>query len=350
MRYSFVINDDPARDVVLRQLRCDMLAARLSLKYQAYYRLARPLLPLRLRQWLHRRLLTAPDNWYLPDAFIQEFVESIARVCRAKPLIHPWPAAARFAFVLTHDVETADGFHNMMRVANLEDHLGLRSSFNLVAHKYDIDIGVVRELTARGFEIGIHGYNHDGFLYASRRIFDRRATYINAALRKYGAVGFRSPMVHRNLEWLQALDIEYDASCFDIDPFQAVPGGVGGLWPFIAGRFVELPYTLPQDHTLFIVLREADGSIWDKKLRYVVRHSGMALMLTHPDYLTEPLLEVYREFLERAAAEGGVWHALPREVARWWRARDQSSLTSSGPGQWTIEGPAASRGVVATVG
>ncbi len=93
-------------------------------------------------------------------------------------------------------------------------------------------------------------------------------------------------MVHRNLVWLQALDIEYDSSCFDIDPFQAAPGGVGSIWPFIAGRFVELPYTMPQDHTLFIGLGERDDRIWKDKMDYLVRHQGMALMLTHPDYLT----------------------------------------------------------------
>jgi hypothetical protein len=40
-----------------------------------------------------------------------------------------------------------------------------------------------------------------------------------AALRKYHAVGFRSPQVHRDLARLQGLDILYDASCFDYDLF-----------------------------------------------------------------------------------------------------------------------------------
>lgn len=86
-----------------------------------------------------------------------------------------------------------------------------------------------------GHEIGIHGYNHDGKLYFSKEIFDYRVKYINEAIEKYGAVGFRSPMVHRNLEWLQQLNIEYDASCFDYDPYQPfLPLGIAsGLRRFL---------------------------------------------------------------------------------------------------------------------
>jgi hypothetical protein len=138
--------------------------------------------------------------------------------------------------------------------------------------------------------------------------------------------------------------MEYDASCFDVDPFQAMPGGVGGVWPFIAGRFVELPYTLPQDHTLFIVLGERDGAIWRRKLGYIARLSGMGLVITHPDYLDSPQrLEIYRRFLCEALERPGMWHALPREVAAWWRARDTSTLVRDRSGEWQISGPAAAR-------
>ena len=215
-------------------------------------------------------------------------------------IIHPWPDGTDFAFVLTHDVETADGMRNVLRIADLEQQLGFRSSWNIVPHKYSIDRGLLRELTSRGFEIGVHGYNHDGKLFTSRRVFDARVPAINAALKSFGAVGFRAPMVHRNLEWLQSLDIEYDASCFDIDPFQAMPGGVGSVWPLIAGRFVELPYTLPQDHTIFIALNERDGQIWQRKLDFLAAMRGMALIVTHPDYLdSEHRIGVYRQFLLR---------------------------------------------------
>ena len=104
---------------------------------------------------------------------------------------------------------------HVARIADIEEKLGFRSSWNLVPYKYKIDMGLVKDLQSRGFEIGIHGYNHDGRLYSSKNTFEKRASEINEALEKYSAVGFRSPMVHRNLDWLQSLNIEYDSSCFD---------------------------------------------------------------------------------------------------------------------------------------
>ena len=166
-----------------------------------------------------------------------------------------------------------------------------------------------------GHEIGIHGYNHDGTLYYSEGRFLRRAAYINEALRKYGAVGFRSPQVHRNLAWLQHLDILYDASCFDYDPYQPFPGGTGSIWPFMAGKFVELPYTVPQDHTLFHVLKVRDISIWKKKTKWLAENRGMILTLTHPDYLmSERHLGFYEEYLSYLNEIPRAWRCLPREM------------------------------------
>jgi hypothetical protein len=156
-------------------------------------------------------------------------------------------------------------------------------------------------------------------------------------------------MVHRNMAWMQSLHVEYDASCFDADPYQAMAGGVGGVWPFIAGRFVELPYTLPQDHTLFIALEQRDEQTWLRKLDYIVKLCGMALVITHPDYLSSNVrLDAYRRMLECAREIPGMWHALPKEVAAWWRERDQSTLRRGRAG-WTILGPAANRGRAAVI-
>ena len=54
-----------------------------------------------------------------------------------------------------------------------------------------------------------------------------------------------------------------------------MPGGLGSIWPFVAGKYVELPYTMPQDHTLFIALRQRDCRIWERKFDFIVRNSGM---------------------------------------------------------------------------
>lgn len=302
----------------------DAQEARLSTKFKLYYRL-RPFVPLIIRHRLQREYnqgIDAPDCWYRPS----EFVADLRRAIDLEPdtrVIHPWPDGFAMASVLTHDVETAEGAARVDRLAVVEEQNGFRSCWNFVPYKYKIDPGLIADLKARGHEIGVHGYNHDGRLFASASIFKRRLGPINLAIKKFGSAGFRAPMVHRNLNWMQGLDVDYDASCFDIDPFQAMPGGIGGPWPLIVGRFVELPYTLPQDHTLLIALGETSPQVWYEKLAYLRSLSGMAMLITHPDYLDAPSrLSVYRDLLEHLTQQQNVWHALPVDVARWWRLRD----------------------------
>jgi hypothetical protein len=254
-----------------------------------------------------------------------------------------WPGKKQFAFVLTHDVDTAKGQENCMALADLENDLGFRSSFNFVPERYSVS-RVLRDcLSLEGFEIGVHGLHHDGKLYRTKKIFSERAEKINRYLQEWGAVGFRSPAMHRNLEWIHDLEIEYDASTFDTDPFQAYPEGVGTIFPFRVQKnrdnvdygYVELPYTLPQDFMLFVLLKEKSITIWKKKLDWIAEQGGMALLLTHPDYMNfdgNPLdieeypAQYYREVLHyvKTRHKGKYWHVLPREMARFWSHRTSS--------------------------
>ena len=227
------------------------------------------------------------------------------------------------ALTLSHDVETADGVRLIDSIAEIEEKLGLCSSWNIVPLKYETDPGLIRDLQQRGHEFGVHGYNHDGKLFFSEAEFDRRTPAMLAAMDRMDACGFRAPMVHRNLDWIGRLRPRYDASCFDVDPFQPMPGGVGSVWPFLTRAMVELPYTMPQDHTLYVTLQQNSSDIWQQKSRFLYRNSGMAMMLTHPDYLDSPSRRlIYEDFLKWALDEFESWHALPREVAEWWRLRE----------------------------
>jgi hypothetical protein len=245
-----------------------------------------------------------------------------ARGRPAFPFIGFWPHGLRYAFVLTHDVETADGQAYVRAVADLDASFGFRSSFNFVAEDYPLDSGLLDHLRAQGFEIGLHGDRHDGKLFQSQAAFMRRAERINRHLRQLQAVGFRAPLTHRNPEWMQALEIEYDCSFFDTDPYEPIPGGTMSLWPFELGRFVELPYTLAQDYTLTTVLGETTPRLWLEKVDFIESCSGLALVNTHPDYLRDPVTRrVYTDFLQAMSRRSGYWPALPRDVAGWWRSR-----------------------------
>ncbi len=244
-----------------------------------------------------------------------------------------WPEGRKFALVLTHDVETPKGLTRIRKMMELEQRLGFRSSFKFVAEDYRTPPELFRHITASGFEIGLHGLTHSGNLFRTLPEFRKSAVRINQFLKEWGAVGFRAPSIYHNLEWTHMLNITYDSSTFDTDPFEPQPDGVKTIFPlWVNGSsqntgYVELPYTLPQDFTLFVLMRESID-VWKRKLRWIAEKGGMALVITHPDYMNfgehevrkdEYPMQNYEDFLKHIEDEykGQYWHALPRDAARY---------------------------------
>jgi peptidoglycan/xylan/chitin deacetylase (PgdA/CDA1 family) len=313
---------------------------RLSQARRLYY-LLKPLLPraaIDLVKKSNSRVAVGsfPLDWPVENRYVKFQWEVLKQVliitgCSPVEFRSLWPEKKRFAFVLTHDVETEDGQVFVRNIADLEEQLGFRSSFNFVPESYPLDHGLIDELRERGFEIGIHGLKHDGKLFSSQTRFMQRAERINRYLSEFHAVGFRSPLTHRHPEWMQCLEIDYDLSFFDTDPYEPIPGGCMSIWPFILGRFVELPYTLVQDCTLGLVLEEDTPQLWLEKIDFIKQYYGMALLNAHPDYLILPKMwEIYADFLTAMKEIGGYWHALPREVARWWLDRADRHMSDDG--------------------
>ncbi len=265
-----------------------------------------------------------------------------------------WPDGKQFAFVITHDVDSQGGVDKCRRLMELEMKLGFRSSFNFIPEgEYRVPKELREELVRNGFEVGVHDLHHDGKLYSTREGFTKRAARINHYLKEWNAVGFRSGFMLHKLEWLHGLDALYDSSTFDTDPFEPQPDGVETIFPFWVPRpingsisrdtgipeskvsesqgYIELPYTLPQDSTLFLLLYERHPDIWFQKLDWIARHGGMALINIHPDYikflhepesgLTFPV-DCYSRLLEFVRTRYGEmqWHTIPSHLAAYVRS------------------------------
>jgi peptidoglycan/xylan/chitin deacetylase (PgdA/CDA1 family) len=242
-----------------------------------------------------------------------------------------WPQTYRAALVLTHDVETLEGLRRAVDLADDEEERGFRSSFNLGGW-YDVDPGIIRELTDRGFEVGVHGLRHDRSLFSSREEFDAQRGPLSELVSRFGARGFRSPATHRVVEWIGELPVDYDCSIPHSDPFEPQPGGCCSLWPFFIDGVVELPYTLPQDHLLFTLLRHKTPRLWIEESKRIEQEFGLIQCVSHPDpgYLAgSKRRKLYAEFLSELAERRHVWKALPRDVAAWWRKRDTGATSSS---------------------
>ena len=246
-----------------------------------------------------------------------------------------WPDGKQFALVLTHDVEHKKGYDRVLQLMQVEKELGFISSFYFVPERdYKVEKSLLSTLKQNGFAYGVHGLYHDGKLYSSESEFLKRAEKINYYLSDWNAKGFRSPAMHHNLDWIGALNIEYDLSTFDTDPFEPQPDGVGTIFPFWVnnqrhkmGGYVELPYTLPQDFTPFILLKEKFPRIWSEKTEWIVKNSGMVLVNVHPDYINfnnydskeECPVSIYRNFLVSMLNKykNQYWNALPSDVAHY---------------------------------
>jgi glycosyltransferase involved in cell wall biosynthesis len=295
------------------------------------YYFLKPLIPRAVQIKLRRRVVLAKRSLYRDVWPIDECAAT------APPGWGGWPEGKKFAFVITHDVETARGHEKAYKLAKLDRELGFRSSFNFVPEGYTVSDSLRRDLVKHGFEVGVHGLTHSGQIYASRDTFSKKVDRIKHYLKEWDAVGFRTPSMYHNLDLYHDLELEYDASTFDTDPFEPQPDGVGTIFPFWVPRdsgndgYVELPYTLPQDFGLFVLMGERNTGIWKSKLDWIARNGGMALFLAHPDYMhfdgkrrrsDEYPAALYKEFLEfvKAKYEGQYWHTLPREVARFWKA------------------------------
>jgi len=390
----------------------------------------KPFLPRRLQIFVRRRMIAYKRKKYSHVWPIDPAADKLPKGWQG------WPDNKKFAVVLSHDVDTQKGHDKCYQLMEIEETLGFRSSFNFVAEKYAVSETLINDIKDRGFEVCVHGLNHDGKLFFSRKIFDHRAKRINHYLREWDSNGFTSPSMLCNLDWMHALNISHSTSTFDTDPFEPQQNPVGTIFPFwkqnsnekkrlsnnnlsnhpdilrpsesvqfcsqtnpgfhnangesqsnselqhndlskslrpsknvqfssrlkkaklltgdiqkvfrglevesdakidengtlSEGRrgFVELPYTLPQDFTLFILMKEQNIHIWKEKLHWIAEKGGMALFNSHPDYMNfnrqkngneEYSAELYIEFLEyiKKNYKDQYWHALPKDIARFWQ-------------------------------
>jgi YD repeat-containing protein len=322
------------------------------------YYLARPALHRSVQIALRRRFARVQaassfPGWPIEDSlhnFYDWLFAAIADLAdEPVPFLSLWPDGRSWALVLTHDVEAAAGYRDMDLLRAPERAHGYRSSWNFVGDRYQVDDETVRSLQGDGCEIGVHGLRHDGRDLAGRLIDERLPAMWEHASR-WNAVGYRSPATHRDWELMHRLGFDYDSSYTDTDPYEPQPGGCCTFLPYFNCSTVELPITLPQDHTLFVILQHADAGLWLRKAGHIRDRGGMVLVVTHPDYAHDQrLANGYQTLLDTFADDGTAWRALPREVAVWWRSRAASTIRGEGDG-WTIDGPASDTGRVCFAG
>jgi hypothetical protein len=338
----------------------DNLPGMKSLVRGGYYML-RPLLPVSFRKHLQRLALRDWDAIPFPkwpiDLTTEELIEATWRILLTAsgtdkiPFIWFWPEGYLSACIMTHDVETEAGRDFCVTMMKMEQKFGIHSAFEVVPEeRYPVPDQFLQEIRDQGCEVCVHGLNHDGRLFSSEAIFLERARRINEYAERWGAKGFRSPVMYRNLDWLHRLHFSYDMSIPNVGHLDPQRGGCCTVMPYFIGDILELPLTTIQDYSLFNILQQRSLDLWIEQTRAIQKKHGLISFIIHPDYVTEPWSsQIYERLLDRLSvlrADDSVWMALPRDVDTWWRARQEMRLVREG-GVWRIEGPQAERAKVA---
>lgn len=325
-----------------------------------YYWL-RPWLPVPVRKYLQRISLSGWRRLRFPDWPVDHTVDTIleqalilsmkAKGISSIPFIWFWPEGAQNCAMMTHDVETSAGLQSSGMLMDLDDSFEIKSSFQIVPEeRYAVSHELLETFRRRGFELNVQDLNHDGNLFRDRAEFLRRASRINEYLRQFGSKGFRSAIMYRNAEWLEAIEASYDMSFPTTAHLEPQRGGCCTIMPYFIGKIVELPLTTIQDYSLLHILGESSINIWTRQIDLIKQKNGLISFIVHPDYLKgEREIGLYRSLLShlcRLRAESTLWIALPGEVDQWWRARNEMKLVCDS-GKWRIEGEDRERARIA---
>jgi len=325
------------------------------------YYCVRPFLPNWLRIALQRLYLHGWRRIGFPawplDVTVERLVESSLLQCMkgggiaAMPFIWFWPDGASSAAILTHDVETVRGRDFCHRLMDIDESFGFHSSYQIVPERrYPVTTTLLQEIRDRGHEVNVQDLNHDGRLFADRHTFLSRVQSINEYGRAWGAKGFRSAILYRNLDWYDALEFEYDMSVPNVAHLDPQRGGCCTVFPYLVGNILELPLTTIQDYSLFHILRQRGIDLWKKQSELVMEKHGLLSFIVHPDYLVDHRAQsAYRDllaFLVGLRSERKLWVALPNQVNEWWRQRSKMTLVPHG-NTWRVQGTGHERARIA---
>jgi len=238
------------------------------------------------------------------------------------------PSDAPTPVVLTHDIDSAEGLNNLVRLfIGLEEQYGARSTNFVVPLGWPLDRGLLSDIISRGHEIGAHGYDHSNRTpFADRPTRRRRLAQAADRLASYRAAGYRAPSLLRTRRLHEDLGdfFRYDASIPTSGGIFPVPdNGCASSRLFISGSVVELPLTLPRDGSLRFS-GHSPGEILDIWIRCadtIARSGGVVVLLTHCERRfsgNRRMLAAYRRFVAYiAASKRYVWQTAAEVCNRW---------------------------------
>jgi peptidoglycan/xylan/chitin deacetylase (PgdA/CDA1 family) len=234
----------------------------------------------------------------------------------------------RWAFLVTHDVDTHEGLRRSRVLKKLEETYDVSSAWYIPSKHYKLNPETVKELANHG-EVGAHGTRHDGKLtrLPKQKLVDRlrEAKQTLENIINCPVKGFRAPLLQHSLKIIQALreaGYMYDASIPTWEPKHPSTmrsHGIGTIYPITINEVVEIPVTLPQDHQMIHALgmsARQTVEAWIKLMKTIERMGGLCVFLMHPNYelARSENLKLYEDLLNTVTGNDEAYITLPKEV------------------------------------
>lgn len=221
----------------------------------------------------------------------------------------------RCLVVLTHDIDSQEAVDNIDKLIAIEKKHGVKSCINILANKYDVS--KFKNFERRGFEIGCHGWDHDGGKLLKNLFLIGKA---KKKLKDFNIKGFRSPSLVRNDELFKQVSkhFKYDSSV----PNSHYPMGSGccSVFPFKKGKLLEIPITVPQDYHILDVLKFSNQEafkIWKYCFDEIIKRKGIICLIAHPEsYDFGGHLKLYEKII-RYLKSKKLKFVLPRQLLRY---------------------------------
>ena len=204
----------------------------------------------------------------------------------------------------------------------------------------------------RTIEFAIHGYFHVDHTQLS---LEQQTTTLQKAremiqAQELNCSGFRCPYLRWNNDTLTAIrqaGFLYDTSqglAWDVvdqvntpayervlDFYGALPASDYPALPHLEGELIRIPYCLPDDEALverFHLSTAADMfPLWEAILMESYRLGELFTLGLHPERITYCETLLVKILQQARELSPGIWFARLDEIARWWKARSESSVT-----------------------
>lgn len=233
--------------------------------------------------------------------------------------------------LLSHDLDSHEGLCAFLKhFAPLEEALGARSVNFVPSKAWPLDEARLREVRARGHELGVHGYDHSNrTAFLSEPRLRKRLDAARVLRETYGATGYRAPSLLRTSGLLKSLcaDFEYDSSIpTSGGRFPTPNNGCASARPFLCEGMAELPLSMPRDGSLRFLGHSPDEilALWVDCAQRIRASGGVVMHLNHCEarFSGNPaMLDIYKVFLEHLAADAGYAFSTPKAVLDAWRKR-----------------------------